>query len=291
MPAQSMVKRKSIELGELRISYLEKSGPGPVLLFLPGGVVDHVDLTWKKLVRRMATRYSVLAPDLPGFGASVGLPASGYSTRFVLDFALQFMDEMKLERPVLLANSMSGAPAMRLALEHPNRIRALVLSGAYGWQPHVPFHRLAYRIVRLPGADALLRGFARIPGVVRGGIRVLVEEAESVTEELVEDGKRGAAAPQVLTAFVQWLRDEIQPHSIKSDLRPRLGDISMPTLILQGANDWLAPERFAREAAALIPGTEYHVFETRHLIPRERLNEVEDVVEAFLQKLGIPPTS
>ncbi len=280
-----MLTRSEVELGGSRVSYLQNDRRGRTLLFIPGGVVDHVDLTWKTLIRRLATRYRILAPDLPGFGLSEGLPAEGYSTGFVLEFIRAFVNEMRLDQPILLVNSMSSAAALRFVLDRPDAVKGLVLSGAYGWQPSVPLHTLARHFVRWSKADAFMRWLVRIPGVVRTGLRGLVLKSESLTDELIQDGRDGAASHEAPTAFIEWLRDELQPHSIRSDLRARLKEISVPTLILQGAHDWLAPERYARAAAAMIPDVEYRVFETRHLIPRERLDEVEEVVERFVQRL------
>ena len=286
-----MLEKDSIRIGESQVSFLRSAGEGPPLLILPGGVVDHIDLTWKHVARLLAEHYTVLAPDLPGFGDSIGIPESGFSTPYVTSFIRDFIASTGMERPVLMANSMSGAPALEMGLRHADEIRALVLSGAYGWAPRVPGHALIHALAQRPRTDSLMRTLMRIPGVVRIGLRSLVKHGEVMDAELLRDAHRGADAPEAPTAFVDWLRDEIRKDSVRSDYRDELPQLALPTLILQGAYDWLAPERHAREAAALIPHSHYRVFETGHLPPREAPAEVAMVITTFLKDLERRSTS
>ena len=129
-----------------------------------------------------------------------------------------------------------------------------------------------------------MRRVVRVPGVVRAGLRLLIEQSESLTAELLSDGKLGAAAPDAPTAFLDWLRDELLPDEVKSDFRSSLPMIDVPVLILQGEFDWLAPPADARAAAAALPRATYHEFDTRHLIPREKSDAVIASIFSFIER-------
>jgi pimeloyl-ACP methyl ester carboxylesterase len=111
----------------------------------------------------------------------------------------------------------------------------------------------------------------------------------SLTDELIADSLDGSLAPEAPRAFLSWLRNEMRPASLRSDFRAHLADLRLPTLILQGAGDWLAPPRHARAAGLAIPRAEYRELPTWHLIPRERPAEVESIIRAYLDRLVPTP--
>ncbi len=63
------------------------------------------------------------------------------------------------------------------------------------------------------------------------------------------------------------------------DLRPELGRITAPTLVMAGQHDWICPPEFSEEIARLIPGTELRLFEnSSHTI---RADEPQALLEAL----------
>lgn len=279
-----------VRVGSSDVFYRYSGGAGPTLLFVPGAVVDHIGLTWKILVHRLSRRYRVLAPDLPGFGRSRGAPAEKFSTAYVSNFARAFLDAVDADPPVVLANSMSGAAAVHLGLRHPERIRGLVLSGAYGWQPRFPYHRLVYAVSRIPRVDLLLVALSRIPGMVRFGLRAVIHDHARITDDLIQETRVGAAAPEALRAFVGWMRNEVRPRSLAVDHRPELHLLQPPTLVLQGIHDLMIPEVHTREAVPLMPCARYHPIACGHLVPRERVDAAEELIISFLEETFAAPS-
>jgi pimeloyl-ACP methyl ester carboxylesterase len=101
--------------------------PFPSLFFLPGAGADPG--FWRPAARRLPAAWSKTFFAWPGLGAQPGDPR----VRGFGDFARLVADRLEGAPPVdLLAQSMAGAIALRLALDRPDRIRRLVLSATSG---------------------------------------------------------------------------------------------------------------------------------------------------------------
>ncbi len=120
---------------ELRIKtggteiFLKKGGKGPPLLLLHGYPQTHV--TWHKVAPELAERFTVIIPDLRGYGAS-GKPAavldhSTYSKRAMAQDMVEVMDHLGFSRFYLAGHDRGGRVAHRLALDHPARLEKLAL--------------------------------------------------------------------------------------------------------------------------------------------------------------------
>src|SRR5690349_16622890 len=81
---------------------------------------------WHYQYEHLGNRHSPIALDLPGHGRSSGVEG----LRSIEDYAaftLAFLDALKLESAVIAGHSMGGGIAMELALQHPDRVTALIL--------------------------------------------------------------------------------------------------------------------------------------------------------------------
>jgi pimeloyl-ACP methyl ester carboxylesterase len=279
------IESRWVDVDGLPVHYRYSPGSGPMLLVLQGGIFDSPSLTWKRVLEALPASYRVFAPALPGYGESAK-PDAPYTTAYYVDFVARFMDLLAIDRACVFGSSMSGATVLGFALRYPHRARALVLSGAYGFQPRLPLHELAYAACRLPGlAGALRRLFRLDPRVVRLALRLSVHKRSHITDELVADSYRGVLVEDALTAFFRWMRSETLPHRVRSDYTSRLHELALPVLLLHGVHDWTMPVRYARRAARLLPAAELHTFDDcAHLVPRERPAEASAFILDFLQR-------
>ena len=74
--------------------------------------------------------YRCLAVDLPGHGASLGLPPDVYTMKGTTRALLDLLDELSIERPVVVGYSMGGRISLYLALRHPERCSGIFLESA-----------------------------------------------------------------------------------------------------------------------------------------------------------------
>jgi haloacetate dehalogenase len=109
--------------------HLVVGGHGPPVLLLHGYPETHA--CWHRLAPALASRFTVVCPDLRGYGES-GQPASdpshrAYSKRTMARDQLEVMAQLGFERFSLVGHDRGGRVAYRLALDHPERVTRLAV--------------------------------------------------------------------------------------------------------------------------------------------------------------------
>jgi pimeloyl-ACP methyl ester carboxylesterase len=223
--------------------------------------------TFHRQVAALGEHHSPIAPDLPGHGRSAGV--EGLRTvQDYADFIAAFLDTLKIKAAVLLGHSMGGAIAMDLALRHPDRVEALILSSTAA-KFNVGADRLeelrAVSMGRMPQAFNT-DGYSQ---------KTLQENFEVVREgwmEQIRTDPRVRHTDMVAVAQV--------------DLRGEIGKIARPTIVLAGADDTGTTVAEAELIAGKISGAKLHVFaDAGHFAPRERPADYNAAIEGFLAEL------
>lgn len=109
----------------LKIHYLVE-GKGSPLLFLHGHRSDA--RRWQNLIKKLGEKYTVFAPDLPGFGLSQELPTF-HKIENYLPYLSEFVEKLKLENFILMGGSLGAVLAISLAKKNPEKIKKLVFLG------------------------------------------------------------------------------------------------------------------------------------------------------------------
>lgn len=120
-----------LDLPDQRIAYVESGTAGSAatpLVLLHGGAVDH--RLWRDQLGAYGERH-VVAPDARGHGGSSDADAP-YR---LADDVVTLLDALGIERAALVGLSMGGGTAVDVALEHPGRVAALVVSGTGTSEP------------------------------------------------------------------------------------------------------------------------------------------------------------
>ncbi len=108
---------------------LRKGGSGPPLLLLHGNPQTHA--MWHLVAPQLAQRFTVIAPDLRGYGGSMKPPATAdhapYSKRRMALDMVELMEALGHRRFQVVAHDRGGRVAHRLALDHPARVERLAL--------------------------------------------------------------------------------------------------------------------------------------------------------------------
>ncbi len=237
-----------------RIRYWEEGTGAPIILI--HGLANSV-LTWRKNVEALGRGFRVIALDLPGHGLS-DMPKVRFDLPTGAAFLDAFLDEMGVERAHLAGNSMGGAIALELALTRPERAASLTLADSAGLGREISV------LLRL-GALPLLGEYARRPTLkgVRNLVRWMVHDPSLVDEEelpirLSYLKRRGSAQ-----ALLRYLRTGVGLFGQRPRTRrdASLASLSVPTLVVWGAQDPLFPVEQARQAAQAVAGAKLHVFD------------------------------
>src|SRR6202048_391155 len=120
--------RRAIETSGATIN-LVTGGSGPPLLLLHGYPKTH--RMWRKLAPRLAADFTVVVPDLRGYGDSSKPPAgadnAGYSKRALAQDQVETMAALGFERFAVAGHDRGARVAHRLARDHPERVERLAL--------------------------------------------------------------------------------------------------------------------------------------------------------------------
>ena len=113
------ISRDGVEL-----AYVEHGAGDPALVLLHGMACVHEHMV--PLIEAFAPEHRCVAFDLRGHGSS-GVPTTAYTLEsFTSDLAFG-LDELGLDRPVLIGHSFGGSVSLAFAAAHPDRVRALVM--------------------------------------------------------------------------------------------------------------------------------------------------------------------
>jgi pimeloyl-ACP methyl ester carboxylesterase/membrane protein DedA with SNARE-associated domain len=218
----------------VRIAYRE-TGTGQPVIYLHGSPGSGGNSRY--LAESLATRYRVLALDLPGFAASSRwIPDYGIEAH--ARYVLAFMDEMGIERAHLIGHSMGSGVALQLARLAPERIDSIVSYAGIGIQE---------------GEGSGDYYFEHLKYAVGYGLLVVVPEL------LPHFGLLGPRDAR--HSFIRNFWDTDQ-----RPLRPVLESLEIPFLILHGRDDPLVPAPVAEEHHRIVAHSELVMFDASHFL-------------------------
>ena len=178
-----------------RLRYV-RAGSGPAVVLVHG--FGSSLYTWKDVIPALAVGHDVVALDLPGFGAS-DQPAD-LSFEDLPRAVLGLMDRLGIGKAALVGNSMGGATVAIVAAEKPDRVDALVLIDAAGFNLG-PSERPRMVSFAMSGAGSVL---ARLPGkrlVVEASLRQVFHDVSRITPERLSEYLAAASRPGTFPAI------------------------------------------------------------------------------------------
>ena len=209
------------------------AGDGVAVVLLHPGIGD--SRVWDPVMPEVTARHRVVRYDVRGYGRS-DAPTSGYSR---LEDLVAVLDQLQLERVVLVGCSMGGGTALSLALADPGRVQGLVLlcPGEPGF-PMPDETQLDAEYEALKSADD-------IEGLVRFGLRLGAAA-----------GHDDAAVAQLRAAVPGWLS---QDEHLRPDppVYDRLHEVRQPTVVMVGDKDQPILAAVAGATAARIADAEF----------------------------------
>ena len=278
-------------MGSLRVHHMH-GGRGTPVLFIHGlGSSGYME--WRFNLEFAAARHRVYAPDLPGFGRTEK-PRARYGIGYFTRFIDRYMEDRGLRSAAVVGASLGGRIALELALEHPKRVRKLVLVNALGLgRPNL---QLSYGLMTLPRVGEAVMKFASdaVQWVPQPMIRRVAARYAGASRDLkrtMDDSyfsnlRELYAADGYPDAYLATVRSLVTPKALFAadhDLSKRLGEIKVPVQLIWGADDPLFPLAHAARAHALIRQSRLAVLEgAGHTPQAERPEEFNRVLENFL---------
>lgn len=246
MDSVNVAAERAVEVDGVRVRYLV-AGEGPPVVLLHGGGVDSAELSWRETVPALAEKYTVYAPDWPGYGGSE-YPDAPPATEWYAGVLDGFLDRLGLDAATLVGISMGGGTALSLALDRPERVSRLVLVDSLGLGGRVPGGYLGYLFTRLPYVSELAWGLlGRSRRLWALSFRGIVGDPSAVTPGLVDDVERAGSRPNAGRAFRAFQRAEVGPTGLRTNFVDRLPDLRVPTLLVHGEADPSVPVEWGYE--------------------------------------------
>lgn len=257
-----------------RIHYLE-GGAGIPLVLLHGifAEKDH----WVDFARPLTPHWRVLAPDLPGFGASGRDPQARYDYATQVERLRAWLDALGLQRVHLAGNSMGGTLAAQFAQRYPQRVASVAFIGA----PHG---------IRSPRRSAMEQAMAtgqaplvpRTPQEFEATLALVFEQRPFIPHPVLRVARDGALA-QADSNLRLWLEQQAQ----RDPLGPALETLQPPLLALWGGADRVFDASGAAVLQSRLPRAQVQVLPgIGHLPMMEAPAATAAAYEAFLRGLG-----
>jgi 3-oxoadipate enol-lactonase len=226
------------------------------------------------IVPKLSHAFRVIVPELPGFGGSAAV--SGGLAGVADRMAEAVKDAAGDEGAIVLGNGYGGFVALQMAIRHPDIASRLILAdcGAAFSEPG----REAFRNM---AAASKAKGLAAITEVAMR--RLFAPEFQQQHPDLMQ-GRREAflrTDPDVFRAACLDLSE--------LDLRPELGTVRVPVLVLVGEHDEATPPPMSRELAALLPNARLQVIAGCAHVPQ--LQSPDVFLDAIGDFLAVPHTA
>jgi pimeloyl-ACP methyl ester carboxylesterase len=275
--------RHEVEVVGAKVNYVEM-GEGAPVLFVHG--LSGAWQNWLENLPHFARTHRAIAVDLPGFGASpippweISIPAYG---RFLRDFC----ERLGIERCSLVGNSMGGFIATELAITEPERVDDLVLVSAAGITWARARREPAEMLGRVGRAAAPLALRFQLSGIRRPkfrerAFRGVFHDPNALRREMLWEN--------VVPALQSPGYFDAMTNLVGYDIRDRLEEIEVPTLIIWGRNDRVVPVPAAIAYKKRIgDNADLVIFDHCGHVPQiERPVRFNRVVEKFLARSGSP---
>ena len=264
-----------------RLRYV-RTGRGPSVVLVHG--FGSSLATWKDVIRGLAGDHDVVALDLPGFGLSD--QPTDLSVDDLPRAVVGLMDRLGIARAALVGNSLGGGTCALVAASRPERVSALVLVDAAGFNLAPADRPALVRSTMGPAGSAL----AHLPGkrlVVEVALRQVFHDPRLVTPERVAEYLEGARREGTF-ASIRSLGDSLRDQAtIVEDALPR---VVAPTLVVWGADDrWIPPAHADRFVAAVAGARKIVIPDCGHVPQEEKPVALLAAVSQFLEEAAVRP--
>jgi aminoacrylate hydrolase len=257
-----------ISIGECSL-YYERQGMGFPVLFITG--LGGYASFWRDQAGAFAKRFEVITFDHRGIGQSD--PARmGYTVERMTVDAIALLDALEIKRAHVIGHSTGGAVAQVMAIEHPNRLAAVVLSAT--WTKADAYFRRLYslrkEILERLGPSIYLQSSTLLwyPSwfIAHNNERLRQTEAQHLAT---------FAPTEIVINRIDAM--------LAFDRTSELGRIKTPALVVGAEDDIVTPAYFSEELARLIPGAEIKLFPRGgHFFTHVRAREFNNAVLPFL---------
>jgi len=269
-PAGALGNRKVAIASGVALDYLEQGDPAGLPVVLLHGYTDSRH-AYQPLLATLPPNLRLIAVSHRGHGES-DKPASRYDPAELATDVARFMDALGIDRAVIVGHSMSSQVAQRFAADHPERVRALVLIGAF----------------------TTLKGHVEVEELRQG----VAQFDDHVDADFVREFQRSTLARPVPSWFFETVVAEslkVPAHVWRAALDAQIAEdcaachaaIAAPTLVLWGDKDGIGSREQQAAICDAVRDARLTVYRgVGHAPHWEAPHRVAADIAAFLDALG-----
>jgi pimeloyl-ACP methyl ester carboxylesterase len=246
----------------IRTHYVE-AGAGDPLVFVHGAGPGASGWSgWREAIPVLARHFHVYALDTLGFGYTDKPQNIVYSDQASVNHLAAFLDVLCLDKAFLCGNSRGAYIAAKYMLDHPHRVRRLLMVSSGSIANAIGVERTASQT----GGMAVLESYDGTPEGMRRWMEVIVADHSKITPALIAQRVADAALPGHASArksqneYRKRLKNDANERQL-FDMRHRLPMMTIPMLMVWGAKDNFAPPEFAGKLKDLLPNIAFEMFE------------------------------
>jgi pimeloyl-ACP methyl ester carboxylesterase len=268
--------RRSHRHGAVETSYLEAGSGSPLVLLHGGEFGGSAEIAWEAVIGELARRYHVIAPDILGFGASSKTVDFVDGRTWRLQHLAELCASLGIEEADFVGNSMGGS---------------MLLADAMSEAPLLP----ARRIVSICGGGeiknnefmaALMDYDATYEGM-RAIVNAMFHDPSYAADETYVTRRYESALQPGAWEAVASARFRRPGHTSTAGADTAYERMTIPTLLVEGAEDKLKPEGWAQRLADFLPnGSAAVISDSGHCPQIEQPTRFVGVLEEFL-KAGV----
>lgn len=278
LPAEPKPTGSFIQVGKLRVHYIEHPGSGtPVVLIhgLPGTAADWEDVT------PLLAGHRTIAIDRPGFGYSSG----GYVPfNQQLETIDALLHKLHVVRPILVGHSYGGTVSLGFAERYPNEVRGLVLVDAAAAGQHLDgfAHAQAHlvKFLQLPVIRQVANAtFGQL--LITASVKEAEDEAFHPQPVVAAHHEHVLAINMTRGNLEAWSGEILAANGVIAQLNKSLHSIHVPAIVIQGNGDELVKPANGRSLAAMLPKSKLVMVYGGHMQPYYHPLTIATAVESL----------
>lgn len=252
---------------------IEGQGPPLVLLHGTGSMLQ----TWDNWTSLLKEHFRIIRFDLPGFGLTGPNPERDYSMGFYTSVLHELTDSLSLDSFFLAGNSLGGQIAWEYAIDHPNKVRKLVLLAPAGIKSKAK-STLVFKLAKYETLSTLLQNFGT-RFFVQKTLNDIYADPSRINTEMATIYHVAALRSGNRRAFMDRLAAPLNENRVE-----RLTELKMPVLLMWGDRDVLVPHTLAPRFQKLISNSELKIYPGVGHIPMEEIPDlsVNDVMDFLI---------
>lgn len=249
--------------------HVSEHGSGSPILFIPG--LGGAASFWDAVVPHFSDSYRTIAVDHRGAGRS-DRPEGPYSIELIAADSVEILGHLGLERVHVVGHSTGGRIAQTIALQHPERVDHLVISGSWD-VPDARFEllfRTRLQVLQQAGPAA----YQNLTHALGFPADWIATHGAELAQAVFSAAKNLAPLPVTIARILMLLEQGDAPD---------LARITAPTLVIGAPDDALVPFYHSQHLADAIPGARLEALPGAHFFPRVHPQRFAALVRAFLE--------